>query len=198
MRLNVTKQFGMAGPGTASRMGTGIAIEDDGPGSKIGWRRLAMIAGIAAPFLLAAVVALPSFWQAHHLGAVPDDAAENHLIAPGVMMVGRPTTVSVKPVTSDALTHVPGKSVTVEMVEFQPGARSPEHHHAGSVTVYVLAGTVRSQLAGLPPMVYHAGQSFFEPPGAVHLFAENPSATEVARIMAIHVADTGAQLTTFH
>jgi quercetin dioxygenase-like cupin family protein len=193
----------MAGQAMASQTGTGVAIEDDGPGARIHWRRLAKIVGVIAPFLLAAVVALPSFQQSHHHHAAiqdttQDDAAEKHLIAPGVMMVGRPTTVSVKPVTTDALTHVPGKSVTVEIVEFQPGARSPEHHHGGSVTVYVLAGTVRSQLAGSPPMVYHAGQSFFEPMGAVHLFAENPSATEVARIMAIHVADTGAQLTTFH
>ena len=193
MRWNITKQLGMAG-----QSGLRVAIEDDGPGPRIALRRLAMIAGLVAPFLLAAVIALPSFQQAHHPDATQDDATEKHLIAPGVMMVGRPTTVSVKPVTTDALTHVPGKSVTVEIVEFQPGARSPEHHHGGSVTVYVLAGTVRSQLAGSPPMVYHAGQSFFEPMGAVHLFAENPSPTEVARIMAIHVADTGAQLTTFH
>ncbi|MDY0884650.1 cupin domain-containing protein [Dongia soli] len=218
MSQDIAGQFGMAG-----QLGAGISIEDAGPGSRgsgssgpgsggyeasasgsrgagptVSWRRLGMIGGFLGPFLLAGLAALPSFRHSHDHDSAYSSAADDHWMAPGVMMVGRPTTVSVTPVTSDALSHVPGKSVTVEIVEFQPGARAPEHHHAGSVTVYVLSGAVRSQLAGSPPMIYHTGQSFFEPPGAVHLFAENPSSTDVARIMAIHVADDGAQLTTFH
>ena len=59
------------------------------------------------------------------------------------------------------------------------------------MTVYVLSGIIRSQIAGQPVMDYHAGQSFFEPMGAVHMFAENPSATEPAKFMAIHIADPG-------
>jgi quercetin dioxygenase-like cupin family protein len=178
--------------------GTGSSAKDDDPGRARKPRRTGVTGVLAGAVLFAAVIAWPSLRSMHHHEATQREAAARGWIAPGVMMVGRPTTISVKPVTTDALSHVPGKSVTVEIVEFQPGARSPEHHHAGSVTVYVLAGTVRSQLAGSPPMVYQTGQSFFEPPGAVHLFAENPSPTDVARIMAIHVADDGAQLTTFH
>jgi quercetin dioxygenase-like cupin family protein len=84
------------------------------------------------------------------------------------------------------------------VVEFPPNGFSPPHHHGGSVTVYVLAGVIRSQLQGQPPIVYRAGDSFFEPPGAVHLLAENMSATEPARILAVFVADEGATLTTYH
>ena len=47
-------------------------------------------------------------------------------------------------------------------------------------------------------MVYRAGESFFEPPGIVHLLAENMSASEPARILAVFVADEGATLTTYH
>jgi quercetin dioxygenase-like cupin family protein len=179
-------------------LGTIAVTKDPGPqATPPAWRRALLAGSIVSALGLAAVFAAPAFLQPHHHGrAIAHD--EDGWIAPGVMMVGRPTTITTKPVTSDALSHVPGKSVTVEIVEFQPGARAPEHHHAGSVTVYVLAGTVRSQLQGAPAMLYHAGQSFFEPPGAIHLYAENPSATELARIMAIHVADDGAQLTTFH
>jgi len=57
-------------------------------------------------------------------------------------------------------------------------------------------GVVVSQYPGGPLIEYKPGESFFEPPGAVHVFAENPSATEPTRFMAIHVADDGAQLTT--
>jgi quercetin dioxygenase-like cupin family protein len=101
-------------------------------------------------------------------------------------------------ISEEKLAHVPGKTVTVEIVEFPPGAIAAEHHHAGSVTAYILSGTLRSQLAGGPLIEYKPGESFFEPPGAVHVLAENPSATEPARFMAIHVADDGAQLTTYH
>jgi quercetin dioxygenase-like cupin family protein len=109
----------------------------------------------------------------------------------------RPRPVA-QPVSSDALPHVQGKRITTMVVEFPPNGFSPPHHHAGSVTVYVLSGVIRSQLQGQPPIVYRPGESFFEPPGAVHLLAENMSATEPARILAVFVADEGATLTTYH
>ena len=109
----------------------------------------------------------------------------------------RPRPVA-QPVSSDALPHVQGKRITTMVVEFPPNGFSPPHHHGGSVTVYVLSGVIRSQLQGQPPMIYRAGESFFEPPGAVHLLAENMSATEPARILAVFVADEGATLTTYH
>ena len=115
-----------------------------------------------------------------------------------MQMAGRSPGITSTIASQEKLAHVAGKTVTVEIVEFPPLAFAPEHHHAGSVTVYVLAGTVRSQIAGQPAMDFQAGQSFFEPAGAVHLFAENPSATEPAKFMAIHIADDGAQLTTYH
>jgi quercetin dioxygenase-like cupin family protein len=62
----------------------------------------------------------------------------------------------------------------------------------------VLAGTIRSQLGGQKVETYSAGQSFFEPDGSVHLFAENTSTTEPARILAVFVHREGARLTVFH
>jgi len=103
-----------------------------------------------------------------------------------------------QPVSSDALPHVQGKRITTMVVEFPPNGISPPHHHGGSVTVYVLSGVIRSQLQGQQAIVYRTGESFFEPPGAVHLLAENMSATEPARILAVFVADEGATLTTYH
>jgi quercetin dioxygenase-like cupin family protein len=93
---------------------------------------------------------------------------------------------------------VPGKRITTVIVEFPPGGYSPAHHHGGSVTVYVLSGAIRSQLEGQTPIRYKAGESFFEPPGAIHLLAENASASEPARILAVLVADEDAALTTYH
>lgn len=100
----------------------------------------------------------------------------------------RPATI-VTPVSCEKLPNVPGKSITTVTVTFPPGAYAPRHRHPGSVTAFVLKGTLRSQLAGTPAGTYTVGQSWFEPPGTIHLFAENASATEPAELLAIFVAD---------
>ena len=45
--------------------------------------------------------------------------------------------------------------------------------------------------------VFEVGQSFFEPPGAIHAVSANASNTEMAELLAVFVADEGAELTTF-
>ena len=98
-----------------------------------------------------------------------------------------------------AMPNVPGKSLTAVIVDYPPGGASPPHHHAGSgfIFAYVLSGTVRSQLEGGPVEVYRTGQSWWEPPAAHHVVSANASPTEPARLLAVIVADTGAQLTTY-
>lgn len=100
--------------------------------------------------------------------------------------------------SQEKLANVPGKTLTVQIVDLPPGGKVPEHHHGGSTTDYVLSGAVRMQLRGGPALVYQTGQTLYEPIGSVHLFAENVSLTEPAKIMLIHVADNGAQPTVFH
>ena len=95
--------------------------------------------------------------------------------------------------------NVPGKSLTAVVVDFPLGAASPPHHHAASgfIFAYVLSGSVRSQLEGGPVEVYRTGESWWEPPAAHHVVSANASSTEPARLLAVIVADTGAQLTTY-
>ncbi|WP_246641994.1 cupin domain-containing protein [Paraburkholderia edwinii] len=100
----------------------------------------------------------------------------------------RPRT-TVTTLTCQKLPNVPGKSITVARVDFPPNGYTPAHTHPGSVTAFVLKGTVRSQLEGSPTESFVVGQTWFEPPGTVHLFAENASATEPASILATFVAD---------
>jgi len=115
-----------------------------------------------------------------------------------------------KLIPREKLADVPGRTkdislvkparltLTVQVVDVPPGGRVPEHHHGGPTIDYVLSGTVRMQLLGGPALVYQPGQTLFEPAGSVHLYAENPSLTEPAKIMLIHVHDEGAQLVVFH
>jgi quercetin dioxygenase-like cupin family protein len=100
------------------------------------------------------------------------------------------------PAFSTPLPNVPGKSLTAILVTFAPGAASPVHHHAGSVYAYVLTGTIRSENSATgPAREYKAGESFFEPPGSVHLVTANASETEPASLLAVFIADDGATLT---
>jgi quercetin dioxygenase-like cupin family protein len=104
----------------------------------------------------------------------------------------------VRTVATEKLPNIPGKSITAIVVSYAPGAKSVEHHHAGSVLAYVLSGEIRSENSATgPAKVYKAGEAFFEPPGSEHLVSENASATEPASLLAIFVADDGAQLTIF-
>jgi quercetin dioxygenase-like cupin family protein len=103
-----------------------------------------------------------------------------------------------KLVRTEKLPNVSGKSITVTVVSYPPGGKSGPHHHGGSVLAYVLSGAIRSENSATGAVkVYKAGESFFEPPGSRHLVSENASTKEPARLLAVHVADDGAQLTTF-
>jgi quercetin dioxygenase-like cupin family protein len=105
----------------------------------------------------------------------------------------------VTPVFAYDLPHLPGQKVTGVLVEYGPGESSPPHHHTreGSVVAYVIEGAIRSKVNDGPVTVYQAGESWVEPPGAAHSVSANASATEPARLLAVFVAEDGAELTTF-
>jgi quercetin dioxygenase-like cupin family protein len=103
----------------------------------------------------------------------------------------------VEVVASYPLANVAGKRVTIVRVIYGPGGFSRPHRHAGAVTAYVTKGEIRSQLGGGPVETFAVGQTFFEPPGSTHMVSANASNTEPAELIAVFVADEGAQLTTY-
>ena len=109
-----------------------------------------------------------------------------------------PPPVQRQVIYAEALKNVPGKTLTAVALDAAPGAKSvAKHHHAGTVLVYVVAGSVRVQFQGQAPQEFHAGQCFAETPGTEHLVTENLSDTEHAKLLAVFVADSGAELTTY-
>jgi quercetin dioxygenase-like cupin family protein len=99
-------------------------------------------------------------------------------------------------VFSGQLPNVPGKTLTAIVVEYGPGESTPAHRHAGSVFAYVISGQIRSENSATGPVrVYHAGETFFEPPGSTHLVSANASDMDPASLLAVLVADDHAQLT---
>ena len=141
--------------------------------------------------------------------AMPRSFVQEVLVAAAVLTAAAPfaaSTVSAESgdaretvitVAAHELPNLAGNRLTAFVVTYAPGARSARHHHAGSVWVYVMSGAVRSQNSATgPAKVYRVGESFFEPPGSEHVVAENASATEPASLLAVHIADDGAPLTT--
>jgi quercetin dioxygenase-like cupin family protein len=101
----------------------------------------------------------------------------------------------VKPAITTKLPNVPGKTLSAVLVSYPPDGKSGAQHYAGSVFAYVVSGKIRSKNSATgPTRVYVAGESFFEPRGGEHLVSENASAREPARLLAIFIADEGAQL----
>ena len=100
---------------------------------------------------------------------------------------------TVTPNFQHAIPNIPGKSLTAVVVDYAPGAASPAHKHAASAFIYayVLSGDIESQVNDGPKRVYHAGESFFEEPGAVHRVSRNASSTEPAKLLAVFVVDSG-------
>ena len=99
-------------------------------------------------------------------------------------------------VNSYAIPDLPGKRVTVVRVTYGPGGFTPPHRHGGTVTAYITKGQIRSQLNDGPVEIFNVGQSFFEPQGTIHTVSANASSTDWAELIAVFVADEGAQLTT--
>jgi quercetin dioxygenase-like cupin family protein len=152
----------------------------------------------ARPFLLAAIAGLVCALAIVRALPVTFDAISN--VAEPLCASAEPTGSTldkVEPIASYPLPNVPGKRVTIVRVFYGPGGFTRPHRHAGSVTAYVTKGEIRSQLGGGPVELFKVGQSFFEPPGSTHMISANASNTEPAELVAVFVADEGAQLTTF-
>ena len=104
---------------------------------------------------------------------------------------------TVKPLLQHELPNISGKAFSAVEVDFKPGSKAAPHRHGSAfVYAYVLSGSIRSQLAGEPVRTFHAGQSWFEPPGAHHLLTENISRTATARLLVVFVNNSGEPLKT--
>ena len=89
------------------------------------------------------------------------------------------------------LPDVPGKEGMVETVDFAPGEVSQPHRHNADLFVYVLEGSVITQVKGGSPQTVHAGQVFYELPSDVHIVSRNASDTQPAKLLVFYVKAKG-------
>jgi quercetin dioxygenase-like cupin family protein len=69
---------------------------------------------------------------------------------------------------------------------------SPPHTHARSAFIYayVLSGEIESKVNDSETRIFKAGESWYEPPGAVHSISRNASKTKPAKLLAVFVVDS--------
>jgi quercetin dioxygenase-like cupin family protein len=91
-----------------------------------------------------------------------------------------------------AIPNIAGKSLLAVEVDYAPGAASPSHTHAKSAFIYayVISGAIESKVNDGETRIYRAGESWSEPPGAIHSISRNASKTEPAKLLAVFVLDT--------
>jgi quercetin dioxygenase-like cupin family protein len=89
------------------------------------------------------------------------------------------------------LQDVPGKEGMIEAVDFAPGEISRPHRHNADLFVYVLEGSVITQVQGGDPRTVYAGEVFYESPTDVHLVSRNASETQPAKLLVFYVKSKG-------
>lgn len=119
------------------------------------------------------------------------------VLAPVLLLPGSSATRAAEPpkvseIRSQKLSDVPGKEVSMLIVEFPPGGADPVHRHDASAFVYVLEGTVEMQMEGGEKVTLQPGETFYEDPRGVHLVGRNTSDTKPAKLLAVLVKKEGA------
>jgi quercetin dioxygenase-like cupin family protein len=90
------------------------------------------------------------------------------------------------------LPDVPGKEGMVETVDFAPGEASVPHRHNADIFVYVLEGSIITQVKGGGLQTLHAGDVFYESPTDLHIVSRNASETQPAKLLVFYVKRKGA------
>ena len=81
---------------------------------------------------------------------------------PSASAAGADAGADVRPVASTPLPNVQGSSITAVVVNYAPGGRSGQHHHAGSACSLCAVGHAPvPEQRHRPGQVYKAGESFF-------------------------------------
>jgi len=95
-------------------------------------------------------------------------------------------------VITQELPGAPLRDISLIEVTYPPATGSPPHRHANGVMAFVVSGTIVSKVGDGAEQTFHAGDAWWEPPGAIHRISRNASSTEPATLLAIYVAPKGA------
>jgi quercetin dioxygenase-like cupin family protein len=91
-----------------------------------------------------------------------------------------------------------GRRVNAVRVDYEPDGFTPgAHRHPAGAYVYVIAGSVMFGIDDGEPFVLKAGESFYEPPGALHAVSRNARRDRPASLIAFFVLADGEPPTVY-
>jgi quercetin dioxygenase-like cupin family protein len=91
-----------------------------------------------------------------------------------------------------------GLSVHAVRVDYEPGGFTRgTHRHPAGANVYVIDGSVQFAVEDDEPIVLKAGESFYEPPNALHSVSRNASEDLPASLIAFFVLGDGESATDY-
>jgi quercetin dioxygenase-like cupin family protein len=91
-----------------------------------------------------------------------------------------------------------GLAVQAVRVDYEPaGFTRGTHRHPAGAYVYVIDGSVLFGVDDRDPVVLKAGESFYEPPGALHSVSRNASQERSASLIAFFVLGEGESATVY-
>src|SRR4051794_10652611 len=91
-----------------------------------------------------------------------------------------------------------GLSVQAIRVDYEPGGFTrATHRHPAGAYVYVIDGSVEFVVGDGEPIALTAGESFCEPPGALHSVSRNASGEVPASLIAFFVLGDGENATVY-
>jgi quercetin dioxygenase-like cupin family protein len=96
---------------------------------------------------------------------------------------------------SKDLAGVSGKEIQMYTVDFPPGYSIPVHRHNAQVFLYVLEGSIVTQVKGGKEITLTPGQSYYENPDDIHTVSRNASSTKPAKFLVFMVKEKGAPST---
>jgi len=99
---------------------------------------------------------------------------------------------TVTPLISKELAGASGKDVLIYTVDFPPGYSSPVHRHNAQLFLYVLEGSIVTQVKGGKEITLMPGQIYFEDPNDIHTVSRNASSTQPAKFLVFMVKKKGA------
>jgi len=137
--------------------------------------RLGSVSSYAAVAVAAGLISAVGTWGATQL--VATSAAQPAVGGAGQLL-------------TQPLADLPGREVRISLLDREPGNSSARHRHPGHHTFgYVIEGTYEFGINGEPSRTLKAGETFYEPPTAVHSTSRNPSTDKRTKILVFMVAD---------
>ncbi|SCY33446.1 cupin domain-containing protein [Nitrosospira sp. Nsp13] len=112
------------------------------------------------------------------------------LITTGTLMAQQNETIT--PLISKDVAGVSGKEIEMYTVDFPPGFSSPVHRHNAQVSLYVLEGSIVTQVNGGKEITLTPGQSYYEDPNDIHTISRNASSTKPAKFLVFLIKGKGA------